>query len=117
MSPEAIDAFCRSLPGATMEVLWGADQVYKVGGKMFAATGPGGGVSFKANDVAFEMLVETSAARPAPYAARAKWVMIDDPSTFPDRDLRSYLTEAHALIAAKLSKKLQRELGLAAQQA
>ena len=113
MTPAEIDAFCRALPGATMEVLWGADEVYKVGGKMFAATVPGGGLSFKANDVAFEMLVETGAARPAPYAARQKWVLVDDPKTFPDADLRAYLTEAHALIAAKLPRKVQLQLGLA----
>ena len=113
MTPAEIDAFCLALKGATTEVLWQVDQVHKVGGKMFAATGPGGGVSFKANDVAFEMLVKTGAARPAPYAARQKWVMVDDPSSFPDADLRQYLAEAHGLIAAKLSKKLQRQLGLA----
>ena len=38
--------------------------------------------------------------------------MVDDPSGFPDADLRAYLTEAHALIAGKLSRKLQRELGV-----
>ncbi len=43
--------------------------------------------------------------------------MVDHPSTFPDEDLRRYLAEAHALISAKLSKKLQRELGLTVQQA
>ena len=32
MTPGEFDAFCKSLPGATMEVLWGADNVYKVGG-------------------------------------------------------------------------------------
>jgi len=112
VTPEAIDAFCRALPGATMEVLWGADQVYKVGGKMFAAVGPSGGVSFKANDVAFEMLVETGAARPAPYAARAKWVLVEDPSRFPEAHLRQYLSEAHALIAARLTRKARLALGL-----
>ena len=113
MTPQQIDAFCRALPGATMEVLWGADQVYKVGGKMFAATGPTGGVGFKANDVAFEMLIETGAARPAPYAARFKWVQMDDPSALPDVDLKAYLTEAHALIATKLPKKQKAALGIA----
>ena len=112
MTPEVIDAFCRALPGATMEVLWGADWVYKVGGKMFAATGPSGGVSFKANDVAFAMLTETGVARPAPYAARFGWVQMDDPSALPEADLRAYLTEAHALIAAKLPKKQKAALGL-----
>ena len=113
MTPAEIGDFCLGLRGATTEVLWQVDQVYKVGGKMFAATGPDGSLSFKANDVAFEMLIETGAARPAPYAARQKWVMVDDPSTFPDADLRQYLTQAHTLIAARLSQKLQRSLGLA----
>lgn len=113
MTPEALDAFCRSLPGVTMEVLWGADEVYKVGGKMFAATGPSGGVSFKANDVAFEMLVETGAARPAPYSARFKWVLVDDPSAFGADDLRRYIAESHAIAAATLTRKARAELGLA----
>ena len=52
-----------ALPGATMEVLWGADRVYKVGGKMFAAMGPSGSLSFKASDIAFEMLTESGRAR------------------------------------------------------
>ncbi len=112
MTPEAVDAFCRSLPAATMDVLWGVDQVYKVGGKMFAVVGPGGTLSFKANDVAFEMLVETGVARPAPYMARAKWVFLDDLGSMADHDLRDYLKSAHALTAAKLTRKLQRELGL-----
>jgi predicted DNA-binding protein (MmcQ/YjbR family) len=112
MTPQDIDAFCRALPGATMEVLWGADWVYKVGGKMFAATGPEGGVSFKANDVAFHMLTETGAARPAPYSARFGWVLIDDAAGFPEADLRAYLTEAHALIAGKLPRKTRAALGL-----
>ena len=112
MTPQAIDVFCRALPGATMEVLWGADQVYKVGGRMFAATGPDGAVSFKANDVAFQMLTETGAAKPAPYAARFGWVLVDDPASFPAADLRRYLEQAHAQIAARLSKKQRAALGL-----
>jgi predicted DNA-binding protein (MmcQ/YjbR family) len=113
MTPEAFDACCRSLPGTTMDVLWEVDHVYKVGGRMFAVLAPGGSFSFKANDVAFEMLVETGAARPAPYMARAKWVYIDDPEALPDEDLRRYLKEAHSLIAARLTRKARRELGLA----
>ena len=112
MTPKQVDAFCRTLPAATMDVLWEVDQVYKVGGKMFAVVGPGGTLSFKANDIAFEMLIETGAARPAPYMARAKWVFLDDLGSMADADLRDYLKAAHAAIAAKLTRKVQRELGL-----
>ena len=112
MTPEAFDAACRALPGATMDVLWEVDHVYKVGGRMFAVLGPSGTFSFKASDLAFEMLVQTGAARPAPYMARAQWVYFDDPHALPDEDLKAYLKSAHALTAAKLTRKLQRELGL-----
>ena len=112
MSPETFHAVCASFPGATMEVLWQVDEVYKVGGKMFAATGPNGSISFKANDVAFEMLTETGAARPAPYMARAKWVFLDHAADFDSGDLKVYLTEAHRIIAARLTRKQRTQLGL-----
>ena len=113
LTPKQIDAACRALPGVTMDVLWGADEVYKVGGRMFAVIGSGGTLSFKANDVAFEMLCETGAARPAPYAAKNKWVLFDDTGTVAADELRQYLAMAHQLVAAKLSGKLRKALGVA----
>ena len=112
MTPTEIDAFCLSLPAATGQIQWETDRVFKVGGKMFAVLGPSGTLSFKANDVAFEMLTETGAARPAPYMARARWVFFDDPSVLEDKDLKAYLTGAHAIIAARLTRKLRTQLGL-----
>jgi predicted DNA-binding protein (MmcQ/YjbR family) len=112
MTRAALDKFCRSLPAATMMIQWGDHQVYKVGGKMFAVIGSGGSVSFKANDVAFEMLVEPGVARPSPYMARAKWLYVDDAKAFPKGELRQYLAESHALVTKKLTRKAQRELGL-----
>jgi predicted DNA-binding protein (MmcQ/YjbR family) len=109
----ALDKFCRSLPGATMSMQWGDHQVYKVGGKMFAVLTDRGTASFKANDVAFEMLVETGQARPSPYMARARWLYVDDLKQFPPAELRQYIAASHALVAKNLSKKAQRELGLA----
>jgi predicted DNA-binding protein (MmcQ/YjbR family) len=109
----AFDAFCRSLPAATMDVQWGSDRVYKVGGRMFAVLGPDGSCSFKANDIAFEMLTTEGPGKPAPYMARAKWVWLERPDVLPEAEMRSYLTEAHALIAARLTRKQRAELGLA----
>ena len=113
MTPEAFEKAAIALAGTTSQVQWGGEQVYKVGGKMFAATGPEGSVSFKANDVAFALLTETGAARPAPYSARFGWVLVDDPSSFSETDLKAYLTGAHAQIAARLPRKAKAALGLA----
>lgn len=99
-----------------MDVQWGADQVYKVGGKMFAVMGdavPQGGVSFKVSDVAFEVLTETGRAIPAPYLARAKWVKFDDLAALDAAEVEDWLKTAHGLVAGKLTKKVRVELGLA----
>ncbi len=112
MTPARLDAACRALPGVTSVVQWGADQVYKVGGRIFAVTGPSGGLSLKVSDIAFELLVETGAARPAPYLARAKWVRFDDLSALDDAETAERVAQAHALVAAKLTRAQRREIGL-----
>jgi predicted DNA-binding protein (MmcQ/YjbR family) len=113
MSPEAFDAACRALPGVTMDVQWGEDQVYKVGGRMFAVLGPAEhGVSFKVSDIAYEALTESGAARPAPYMARAKWVRFDDLAAMDAAETAGWLASAHALVAAKLTRAARRDLGI-----
>ncbi len=115
MTPEAFDKACLGLPGATLSIQWGDDHVFKVGGKMFAVRGAGvghGGVSFKASDVAFEVLTESGRAAPAPYLARAKWVHFDDLSALKADEVADWLKTAHGLVAAKLTKKARAELGL-----
>ena len=66
----------------------------------------------KVSDLAFEMLVETGVADPAPYLARAKWVQLKAHDVFPPETLAAYLKEAHGLVAAKLTKKAREELGI-----
>ena len=111
MTPEQFDKAALALPAATMTVQWGADQVYKVGGKMFAVLGEGG-FSFKASDVAFEVLTETGPGVPAPYMARAKWVRFYDLAAADESEVADWLKTAHGLIAAKLTKKARAEIGL-----
>ena len=105
-----------ALPGATFDIKWGADRVYSVGGKMFAAAGAVGddapAYSFKASDLAFEALVEQGLARPAPYAARFKWVQLTSADALTETELTAYLGQAHGLVAAGLSRKLRLSLGL-----
>lgn len=113
MSPEAFDAACRALPGVIMTVQWGGEHVYKVGGRMFAVLGhERRGASMKVSDIAFEALIETGLARPAPYLARARWVAFADIADLDEADASGWIANAHALVAAKLTRAARREIGL-----
>ena len=113
MTRDELHQAALALPGATFDVKWGADHVYSVGGRMFCATDPAGAVlSFKASDIAFEALTETGRARPAPYAARFKWVQFDDLASLDAAEVEDWIATAHAMATAKLTRKLRAELGL-----
>jgi predicted DNA-binding protein (MmcQ/YjbR family) len=112
MSPADFDAAARTLKGATMDVQWGADQVYKIGGKMFAVMGPEGSWSCKVSDIAFEALTAEGPGKPAPYMARAMWVWFPSLDVMPGDETRGLLANAHRLITGKLTRKARAELGL-----
>jgi predicted DNA-binding protein (MmcQ/YjbR family) len=113
VTPDAVEAHCLSLPAATLTVQWGGTHVFKVGGKLFAMSeGEVWGLAFKASDMAFELLCEQGLARPAPYLQRAKWLQLTAANSLSDNDLKAYLTQAHAIVAAKLTRRLRAELGL-----
>jgi predicted DNA-binding protein (MmcQ/YjbR family) len=105
-----IDAVARSLPAVTHVAQWGDHDVYKVGGKIFAVAGDG--LSLKVSDIGYEMLTHSGAAKPAPYMARNKWVLFEDPKALSKAELKDHLTNAHAIVAGKLTKKLKAQLGL-----
>jgi predicted DNA-binding protein (MmcQ/YjbR family) len=113
MTPAALEKAALAPPGATLSIQWGDDRVYKVGDKMFAATdGAGSNLSLKVTDIAFEALTGDGRARPAPYMARAKWVMFDDVASLEAAEVEDWLKTAHELVAAKLIRKARAELGL-----
>jgi predicted DNA-binding protein (MmcQ/YjbR family) len=116
MTSDEFDAVCRSLPGVTMVVQWGANAVYKVGGKIFAVMGAVGsgsaGCSFKVSDIAYEALIESGRARPAPYLARAKWVRFDDLAALDPAEVEDWLRSAYDIVAGKLTKKARAESGI-----
>lgn len=107
-----------SLPGAELSIKWGSDHIYQVGGKMFAGLGPkpkkgeDHGISFKADEMSFQILTKKKGITPAAYLARAHWVSLDKLDRLPDKQLAAYLTRAHAIVAAGLSKKLRASLGI-----
>ncbi|MDP3855212.1 MmcQ/YjbR family DNA-binding protein [Phenylobacterium sp.] len=112
MTSDGFETAALALRGATKVVQWGGARVYKVGGRIFAIAGLGGAISLKVTDLAYEVLVETGQARPAPYLARAKWVAFDDLEGLDDSEVVGWLATAHALVAAKLTRAQRAELGL-----
>ena len=106
---------CRSLDGATEEILWDNDRVFKVGGKMFfcgdASDDPAGRFSFKVSDGRFLELTDIDGVKPAPYLARAKWVQVDPAECrLSDADVLDLVRDSYELVFAKLTRKRQRSI-------
>jgi predicted DNA-binding protein (MmcQ/YjbR family) len=108
---DEIGAVAMALPAVTKVVQWGDSDVYKVGGKVFAICGLSGGLSFKVTEIGFVALTEGGPARQAPYLHKGSWVIVDLDAA-DDADIAEWLTNAHRLIAAKLTKVMKRDLGL-----
>ena len=113
MTRDELHAAAMALPGATLDIKWGDDHCYCVGGKMFCATdGAYTGLSFKATDIAFEALTESGRAAPAKYLARAKWVSLNDLAKEDAAEVADWVRTAHGLVAAGLTRKQRAELGM-----
>ncbi len=117
MNLDTFRKHCLSHPGATEQIQWGANLVFKVGGKMFAvaATDPGAShrLSLKCSDERFSELVECQGVVPAPYLARAKWVALETFDALSDREIRECVDAAYRIVFAGLTKKAQAEIGAA----
>ena len=110
-------ALCLGHPGATEQLQWGADAVFKVGGKMFAvactdhAQSPDAPVcSFKCDPERFAELLEREGVVPAPYLARAQWVALQQWDALTDREIATATAVAYERVRATLPKKVQAAL-------
>lgn len=113
MDFEAAKELCRTFPGCTEDVKWGADVVFSVGARMFAVTGseaPATCMSFKVDDERFLELTDRPGIIPAPYLARAKWVAVERVDALSDDEAAQLLRRSYQLVFARLTKKLQREI-------
>ena len=116
MTLERFRQLCLQQPGATEQIQWGADAVFKVGGKMFAVacTDPAypsaKACSFKCDDEGFAELCEREGVVPAPYLARAKWVALDRWDALPIARSSPASPPRYAIVRGGLTKKVQAEL-------
>jgi predicted DNA-binding protein (MmcQ/YjbR family) len=112
ITPAQLEQLCAGWPGVTKDIKWGADLVFSVGGKMFAVMPTDGGrISFKVEDERFLELSDQPGMIAAPYLARARWISVVEPKRFSTAELSELVGTAYGLIRAKLTKKLQAELG------
>ena len=109
MNLDKLRKYCATLPGATMDIKWGADECHCVGGKMFAVFGTKSrkatNVGFKCDPERFLELTDVDGIVPAPYLARAHWVLVEESKALTDAQARDLVAHSHALIMAKLTKK------------
>lgn len=111
---ETILAFGDKLQGTKTDVKWDHHICLNVGDKMYFISTPDANpinASVKVSDEKFDDFLEKEGVRKAPYLGRYKWIEIDDISRFSVCEWESILTEAHQLIASKLSAKKRKELG------
>jgi predicted DNA-binding protein (MmcQ/YjbR family) len=112
MDIEWLKATCLALPGTSEDIKWGNDLCFLVAEKMFCVTNlePPLHVSFKVSDEEFEELSQRDGFIPAPYMARAKWVMVQQVSKLSKSAWKEYIQQSYNLVKAKLPKKTQLEL-------
>src|SRR5260370_1713811 len=108
MHVDLLREVCLSFPGATEQIQWGSDLLFKVGGKMFAVTPLEPApvcLSFKASPETFAELTERPNIIPAPYLARAQWVALETRDALQAQELARLLRESYEMVFAKLPRK------------
>lgn len=116
MNVDWLRKLCLAFPGASEQIQWGSDLVFKVGGKMFAVTPLEPAplwLSFKATRDSFAELTERPNIVPAPYLARAQWVALERKDALSADELRNLLRSSYDLVFAKLPRKVRTSLSSA----
>ena len=114
MSNDELRGFCLSLPAVMEDIKWDNDLCFCVGGKMFCISSlePPYKVSFKVPVEDFEEMCNQPGIIPAPYLARAQWIMTSSSSQFSRKEWEAHLTASYNLVKSKLTKKQRTELGI-----
>lgn len=108
MTPDALLAFCLSLPGAWEDEPWDGDVVAKVGSKIFAFVGDGSAVGVKCGTraVADEWLARyPDDARVSAYIGRHGWNVLTVGGAIPDDEVRDAIRTSYRLVVAGLPRR------------
>jgi predicted DNA-binding protein (MmcQ/YjbR family) len=113
MDIDRLRKLCLSFPGATEQVQWKDDLLFKVGGKVFAVTPLEPArlwLCIKADPEEFAELTERSGIIPAPYLARAKWIAIESKDVLAPSEVERLIRKSYELVSAKLPRKVREKL-------
>jgi predicted DNA-binding protein (MmcQ/YjbR family) len=113
MNIEWMRRYCMSMPHATETVQWGANLVFKIGGKIFAvlALEPGDvWLLFKCQPEEFAELVERTGIIQAPYFARNQWVALETEDALGAAEIKRLVRASYTLVLEKLPKKTRAAL-------
>lgn len=119
LSYQEYNDYCSTLNGAHHVVQWGGAHVWKVYDKVFAVGGWGDdknpAITFKTSELNFEILKDEPGFRPAPYLASRgfKWIQHFEEPYLPAPKIKEFIYDSYLLVASGLSKKNQREIGIA----
>ena len=114
MNIEWVRRYCMSMPHATEGVQWGANLVFKVGGKVFAVVALEPAevwLIFKCQREEFAELVERPGIIQAPYFARNLWVALETEDALSAAEIKRFVRASYHLVLEKLPKKTRAALG------
>jgi len=113
MDVDFLRKVCLSLPAVTEDIKWD-NLVFSLGERMFCMMPleQPFKCSFKVSDEEFEQVSLTDGFMPAPYLARAKWVLVTKPSKLSKNEWERYLKQSYELVKLKLTKKRREQLGI-----
>lgn len=89
--------------------------MWKIGGKVFAVVGwheSDAAVSFKVSPMAYNILEAGPGTRPAPYLASRGMSWIQDFGGLSRESLEAHLRASYDLVAAGLTRKARKALGI-----
>ncbi|RPI44951.1 MAG: hypothetical protein EHM46_02250 [Bacteroidetes bacterium] len=115
MTVEDLMEICNRLKGVTTDVKWEDHLSFNVGERIFLLTSPDSvppSASFKVSGEDFDELTARPGVTQARYFAKRQWVSVDNINRLNPSEWKIFIERSYRLVASKLSKKQQSELGL-----